>query len=217
MVFHPTFILLAAKTREQLFPGKAEQNYPQSNLVSDNTDVSSKSHQIPPQGAQTGLSAPPQQFQTPPMGGGTLPPNVPPPRPPGTHHLQHLSSAGQLPSDFNAHNGNSIVAPPQLNFNRPPPMGNMPPPSGIPPPNRPQIPPPDIWVETTAPNGKVYYYHAQSRQTQWNRPVNATVMTQEEFKKMVLTISSNLPLPNMGGPMATGKCPICWGCWKILG
>ena len=159
---------------------------------------------------------PPQQFQAPPQMG--VPPNMPPPRPPIPHHLQHLPPVSQPPPNFNViHSGSSIVAPPQLNFNRPPlstgagpNMPAVPPPNtALPPPNRPQIPPPDIWVETTAPNGKVYYYHAQSRQTQWNRPMNATVMTQEEFKKMVLTISSNLPLPlpNMGATniAATGK------------
>ena len=61
-----------------------------------------------------------------------------------------------------------------------------------------QIPAPDVWVETPGPDGKVYFYHAQTRQTQWTRPDKTTVITQEEFKKMVLTISSTLgALPNL--------------------
>ncbi|XP_075262785.1 transcription elongation regulator 1-like [Convolutriloba macropyga] len=107
----------------------------------------------------------------------------------------------------------SIVAAPQLNLPKvlpqiplnvlPQPMGALP---------RPQIPAPDVWVETPAPDGKVYFYHAQTRQTQWTRPQNTTVITQDEFKKMVLTISSTLgPLPfpnvNPGGPSPGAALP----------
>lgn len=43
-------------------------------------------------------------------------------------------------------------------------------------------PPEDnIWIETSAGEGKVYYYNSKTRETSWNRPENAVIMTQEQM------------------------------------
>ena len=70
--------------------------------------------------------------------------------------------------------------------------GFMGPPGGMPgplPPDPRMLPPvtqidptKEIWVETVSPNGKVYFYHAKTRQSVWKRPTgdNIQVIQQSE-------------------------------------
>lgn len=38
-----------------------------------------------------------------------------------------------------------------------------------------------IWIETKAADGKVYYYDSVTRETSWNKPEGKTIMTLEQF------------------------------------
>jgi len=60
-------------------------------------------------------------------------------------------------------------------------MMRMPPPQI--PPNMPNIDPSkEIWVETVSAEGKIYYYHAKTRQSVWKRPTddNIQIIKQNE-------------------------------------
>ncbi|XP_025093213.1 transcription elongation regulator 1-like isoform X2 [Pomacea canaliculata] len=77
----------------------------------------------------------------------------------------------------------------------PPPNFNMPPP-GFPPTSGgmgPQMgqgglagldPNQELWVETKTAEGKVYYYHARTREASWTKPENCKIITQEEVEAM---------------------------------
>lgn len=39
----------------------------------------------------------------------------------------------------------------------------------------------DTWVETRTENGKCYYYNATTRETTWNKPESAKIVTQEQL------------------------------------
>lgn len=60
-------------------------------------------------------------------------------------------------------------------------------PSGLP-----QIDPgKEVWVETKADTGKIYYYHAKTRQSVWKTPVeeNVQIITQNEVRTFVFIIT----------------------------
>ncbi|EEB14665.1 transcription elongation regulator, putative [Pediculus humanus corporis] len=56
----------------------------------------------------------------------------------------------------------------------------------------------EIWVETKSPEGKLYYYHARTRETTWTKPEgpNIKVYTQEQVEQMAASA--------LGGPMGPG-------------
>lgn len=80
----------------------------------------------------------------------------------------------------------------------------------------------DMWIETKSPEGKPYYYHSKTRETQWTKPEgpNIKVMPQEQFEQWVTAMSQMNqahqmgPMPNMyqmgpGGPMPGGGDDDC--------
>ncbi|CAH0730694.1 unnamed protein product, partial [Brenthis ino] len=83
------------------------------------------------------------------------------------------------------------MGPPPNMMGQPPPFG----PPGMPPPN---MPAPELWVETKSEEGKSYYYHARTRETTWTRPQESPtckVITQAEIEAMAATGQ----IPGMGG------------------
>ncbi|KAF8764237.1 Transcription elongation regulator 1-like [Argiope bruennichi] len=40
----------------------------------------------------------------------------------------------------------------------------------------------DLWIETTAPNGRVYFYNASSRVSRWDKPENVKIMTLDHIR-----------------------------------
>ncbi|KFM70099.1 Transcription elongation regulator 1, partial [Stegodyphus mimosarum] len=40
----------------------------------------------------------------------------------------------------------------------------------------------DLWIETKSPDGRKYYYNAKSRESKWEQPENARVMTLQQIK-----------------------------------
>lgn len=68
---------------------------------------------------------------------------------------------------------------PPLGMQGPPPDGMMPPPNN----NMSRIDPnKDVWVETLSADGKMYFYHAKTRQSIWKRPTgdNVQIIQQNE-------------------------------------
>ena len=55
----------------------------------------------------------------------------------------------------------------------------------------------DIWVENLTGEGKPYYYHLHTRETRWDRPQNAKILTQQEVDNMGNQNSSNGKLAHL--------------------
>lgn len=137
---------------------------------------------------QQGMPAPPQvmgnpppgaQFmQPPPMG---FPPPVPPMMtapppgmPPGMYNLpppnQQVPPGGFLPGTH------QMTAPPQTQQQQQQ--------QHQPAQHQHALNPRDeIWVEHKAPDGKVYYYNMQTRETSWDRPENVTIIKHGDSEK----------------------------------
>ncbi|XP_045781405.1 transcription elongation regulator 1-like isoform X2 [Maniola jurtina] len=84
------------------------------------------------------------------------------------------------------------MGPPPNMMGQPPPFG----PPGMPPPN---MPAPEVWVETKSDEGKSYYYHSRTRETTWTRPQESPtckIITQSEMESMAA--AGQMP-PGMGG------------------
>ncbi|XP_056586622.1 transcription elongation regulator 1 [Triplophysa dalaica] len=141
----------------------------------------------------TVLLGPPPLLRPPPppfgmMRGPPPPPRPPFGRPPFDTSMPPIAPPGALPPP---------IGPPHLQRPQfmPPPMGNMPPPPGmIFPPGMPpspgsgavsSMPSDEIWVENTTPEGKVYYYHARTRQSAWTKPEGVKIIQQSELHPLM--------------------------------
>ncbi|KAA0720415.1 Transcription elongation regulator 1 [Triplophysa tibetana] len=141
----------------------------------------------------TVLLGPPPLLRPPPppfgmMRGPPPPPRPPFGRPPFDTSMPPIAPPGALPPP---------IGPPHLQRPQfmPPPMGNMPPPPGmIFPPGMPpspgsgaisSLPNDEIWVENTTPEGKVYYYHARTRQSAWTKPEGVKIIQQSELHPLM--------------------------------
>ena len=54
----------------------------------------------------------------------------------------------------------------------------------------------DTWIETKSENGKCYYYNAKTRETTWNKPDNAKILSQEQFLQNTLSSANNTQIVN---------------------
>ncbi|XP_052745903.1 transcription elongation regulator 1 isoform X3 [Bicyclus anynana] len=87
------------------------------------------------------------------------------------------------------------MGPPPNMMGQPPPFG----PNGMPPPN---MPAPELWVETKSDEGKLYYYHSRTRETTWAKPQESPtckVITQAEMES--IAAASQMGPGGMGGSM----------------
>lgn len=62
----------------------------------------------------------------------------------------------------------------------------------------------EIWIETKAENGTIYYYNAKTRETSWNKPENAKVFTQEQFLQNALASSTTTITTNGAAKTESG-------------
>lgn len=56
-----------------------------------------------------------------------------------------------------------------------------------------QVPLPDGWAQNTAADGRVYYYHAATRETRWDRPVATVAVAEPQKKRPAAEIAPSVP------------------------
>lgn len=58
----------------------------------------------------------------------------------------------------------------------------------------------ELWIEAMAPNRRIYYYNARTREAKWEKPLNARIIDLEEIKRLtskpVVEQTQNLPQEN---------------------
>ncbi|XP_064181378.1 transcription elongation regulator 1-like isoform X2 [Anguilla rostrata] len=121
------------------------------------------------------------------------PPRPPFGRPPFDSSMPPMPPPGGIPPPLGPPH---LQRPPFM----PPPMGSMPPPPGmmfppgmppVPAPGTPTLPPnEDLWVENKAPEGKVYYYNARTRESAWSKPEGVKIIQQAEINPLMVTQSA---------------------------
>lgn len=129
------------------------------------------------------------------------------------HPVQQQMHAQPIPVGHTGPPGQQF--PPQNQYQPPrfgppqgmqgPPQGMQGPPQGMqgPPGVRPMAPNNELWVEIRIEEtGKIYYYHAITRQTTWSRPTgpNVQIMTQSEIDNMQKQQAQKREMPPGMGP-----------------
>ncbi|CAM1317070.1 TCERG1 (predicted), partial [Pycnogonum litorale] len=74
----------------------------------------------------------------------------------------------------------------------------------------------EIWVETKAANGKIYYYNARTRESAWNKPTGANIkiLTQEQVEAMAAAAGVQ-PSFNVAGSGSTSANPAVPGTTTV--